>query len=61
MERNAYICNANNSNSGVYPIQDYDQIGVSSVSRIASLYGLFAAKTEGTLSFCTYIFNRKTC
>ena len=61
MGKSLYICNANKSNSGIYPIQDYDQIGVSSVSRIVSLYGLFAAKTEGTLSFCTYFFNRKTC
>lgn len=61
MKKSLYICNANNSNTEVILIQDYDQIGVSSVSRIASLYGLFATKTEGTLSFCTYIFNRKTC
>ena len=61
MEKSLYICNANNSNSEVSLIQEYSQIGVSSVSRIASLYGLFAAKTEGTLSFCTYIINCKTC
>lgn len=42
MKNSLYICNANKSNREVYPIQDYDQIGVSSVSRIASLYGLFA-------------------
>ena len=42
MKKSLYICNANNSNSRVYPIQDYDRIGVSSVSRIALLYGLFA-------------------
>lgn len=54
MKKSLYICNANKSNSEVSLIQDYDRIGVSSVSRIALLYGLFAAKTEGTLSFCTY-------
>lgn len=61
MRKCLYICDANKSNSEVSLIQDYDRIGVSSVSRIASLYGLFAAKTEGTLSFCTYFYNRKTC
>lgn len=53
----SYICSANKSNSGVSTYKNIPTIGVSSESRIAPLYGLFAAISEGALSFCTYIFN----
>ena len=59
MKKSLYICNANNSNTEVILIQDYDQIGVSSVSRIASLYGLFAKLKRRVRSL--FVHTRLTC
>lgn len=60
MKKSLYICNAKQPRREVITYKN-TALGVSSVSHIASHCGCFAAKSEGTLSFCTYIFNRKTC